>query len=130
MQMLGEHSKIRVSQYFLSAPIEEIRATIMHELIHMVPEAGHGHGYDWKVIANAVNRAYPQYNIKRTGSQVAGSQRSFNLSQSAGKNTLIAQHLIKCECCGSEFRRNRESNLTLHPERYKCRCGGRLVRVF
>ena len=35
-------------------------------------------------------------------------------------------HLAVCERCGQEFKRARASNLVQHPERYRCRCGGRL----
>jgi predicted SprT family Zn-dependent metalloprotease len=39
------------------------------------------------------------------------------------------RYLLRCEGCGMEFKRYRASPLTEHPERYRCRCGGRLIRV-
>lgn len=121
---------IRVSSYFLDAPKDEIQATIMHEMIHMVPESGHGHGKEWQRIAAIVSFNYPQYRIKRVGSQLASSQNSYPLRAMASVCKRIHHHIVKCEKCGQEFHRTRESNLTLHPELYKCKCGGSLVRVF
>lgn len=129
-------NKIRVSFYYLEAPIDEIRATIMHELCHMVPEAGHGHGVEWRTIANKVNSAYPQYNIKRVGSNLRGSTKSYSLRKQAllsGSNRsnkkLSKSPTVQCECCGRLFVRTRESRLTLHPEYYRCQCGGSLCRI-
>lgn len=126
-------NKIRVSVYYLSANIEEVRATIMHELCHMVPESGRGHGKGWQAIAAQVNRNYPQYNIKRVGSQLAGSVKSFSLRAAAsiaeGGSKPVRHHIVKCTACGRTWTRSRESNLTLHPEHYHCTCGGSLIRV-
>ena len=35
-----------------------------------------------------------------------------------------------CRVCGMEFRRTRASALVCHPERYRCRCGGQLLRKY
>ena len=40
-----------------------------------------------------------------------------------------APHLVVCDRCGRRFERFRASALVQHPERYRCRCGGRLRRV-
>ena len=125
--------RIRVSYYYLEAPIDEIRATIMHELCHMVPEAGHGHGAEWKAVASKVNKAYPQYNIKRVGSNLSGTEKEFSLRRAASiadvQHKPKRMHLVVCNCCGTKFYRTKESNLTLHPEQYTCNCGGSLKRV-
>lgn len=38
----------------------------------------------------------------------------------------LKAHLVVCDKCGAEYYRSRNSNLTLHPERYHCHCGGSL----
>ena len=126
---------IRVSEYYREAPIQEIRATIMHELCHMVPSSGRGHGKEWKVIADAVNKAYPTYNITRVGSQIAGQQDHYwSLRRAANKAYAKSSSLkiikVQCPSCGCTWTRNRESNLTLHPGLYKCKaCCVSLVRI-
>lgn len=129
-------NKIRVSFYYLEAPIDEIRATIMHELCHMVPESGRDHGAEWREIANKVNYAYPQYNIKRVGSNVRGTTTSYSLRRQAllscpnrPSTKPSKSPTVQCECCGRLFVRTRESQLTLHPEYYRCKCGGSLCRI-
>lgn len=125
--------RIRVSEYYLEAPIEEIRATIMHELLHMVPSSGNGHGAQWKALAARVNRAYPQYDIKRVGPQLSGKTTRFSVRAAALAQSEDSKPVktikVRCTCCGQEWVRHRESNLTLHPERYTCKCGGGIVRL-
>lgn len=121
--------ELRVSLYYLGADPEEIRGTIMHELIHIVPGTGRGHGKEWRNVAEIVNKNYPQYDIKRLGSQLSRSESSFNLSAAANKVRPLKNIEIKCECCGQVYVRHRESNLTLHPEVYRCTCGGKLHRI-
>lgn len=125
---------IRVSEYYREAPIQEIRATIMHELCHMVPSSGRGHGKEWKSIADAVNKAYPTYNIKRIGSNIAGQDYDWSLRRAANKDYAesISRKVImvKCPSCGCIWTRHRESNLTLHPGLYRCKsCRVTLVRI-
>lgn len=44
------------------------------------------------------------------------------------EDTVQARYLVVCTRCGAQFRRSRKSRLVEHPERYRCRCGGRLER--
>lgn len=128
--------EIRVSSYYLDAPEIEIRATLMHELCHMVPESGNGHGKEWKSIADKVSRSYPQYSITRVGTNVAGKTESYNLRVASAVST--ASHgarplkVIQCKCnkCGRIVERHRESRFTLHPDAYRCGyCGGDFTRL-
>ena len=34
---------------------------------------------------------------------------------------------LRCTRCGREFPRTKASPLVLHPERYRCKCGGALI---
>lgn len=113
---------IRVSEYYLSANPELIRATIMHELIHMIPSAGHGHGKSWKNIAEVVSEKYPQYDIKRCGSNLRGEP---DLSLRAVANEVRNPrhvYVVKCPSCGKTWTRYRKSNLILNPQQYRCTC--------
>lgn len=121
---------IRVSTYYLEAPVDEIRATIMHELLHLVPESGRGHGAEWKHLADQVNRAYPQYHICRVGSQLSNGH-DWSLRRAA-QSEVTPRKVIRVECpsCHYVWERTRNSNLTLHPEQYRCRtCGVALVHA-
>lgn len=93
------------------------RETLAHELLHTCPGC-HDHGERWKSYAKQMNRAYG-YNIRRTTTHEAMGvvrQKPY-------------KYLLRCEKCGAELGRYRASPLTRHPERYRCRCGGRLQMV-
>ena len=49
-------------------------------------------------------------------------------AQRAGE-ARACRYLLRCTVCGAQFKRFRTSPLVEHPERYRCRCGGRLERV-
>ena len=126
--------RIRVSKYYLDADPQEIRATMMHELLHLVPEAGHGHGREWQNLAAHVNMSFPQYSIKRCGTQLAGGT-SFSLRNAANaaakaEGKLVRQYVVECPTCHTYWTRTRQSRLTLHPESYSCgKCHTPLQRV-
>lgn len=46
-----------------TTPIISLKETIIHELLHSCEGGWDGHRGEWKVLANKVNKAYPQYNI-------------------------------------------------------------------
>lgn len=118
---------IRVSYYYLEAPKEEVRGTLMHELLHMVSSSGKGHGREWKELAVRVNKAYPQYDIKRVGSQLRNGHVWSLLNSPSEKPKTIK---IICPKCHATWIRIRNSNLTIHPEQYRCgNCNTPLERV-
>ena len=49
--------KIRVSFFYLNAPEEDIRETLMHEVLHCVV-GNHGHGKEWQRCVEIVNEKY------------------------------------------------------------------------
>ena len=51
--------------YVQYGTIEQIRNTIMHEILHSLPN-GHGHKGKWKQYANIINSKYSEYHISRT----------------------------------------------------------------
>ena len=93
---------------------EACRETLAHELLHTCTGC-QNHGALWKEYARRMNEAYG-YNIKR----VAGENTTEGIQPRPFK------YLVRCERCGAELGRYRASSLTRHPERYRCRCGGKL----
>lgn len=98
-------------------PEEGCRETLAHELLHTC-QGCHNHGALWKEYARRMNETYG-YHIKRVAPEETAEQlrpRPF-------------KYILRCEKCGAELGRYRMSPLVRHPERYRCRCGGRLRRV-
>lgn len=96
---------------------EVCRETLAHELLHTCTGC-QNHGALWKEYARRMNGAYG-YKIKRVA--VEDAMR--------GIQPRPFKYLVRCERCGAELGRYRASPLTRHPERYRCRCGGKLKRA-
>lgn len=105
---------IEVSARLSAAGERAVRETLAHEVLHTC-RGCKDHGPRWKGYADKMNAACG-YHISRTGTWEA-----LGLPDQKPVN-----HLVVCERCGQEFKRARASNLVQHPERYRCRCGGRL----
>ena len=106
---------IEVAQRVAEGPERSCRETLAHELLHTCYGC-RNHGKRWKSYAEKMNRAYG-YAISRSSTSEemgVGEARPF-------------RYLVRCQRCGMIFKRFRASKLTEHPERYRCKCGGRLV---
>lgn len=103
-----------------------IRNTLIHELLHTCPGCLN-HGQKWKAYARIVQNRFG-YNIVRAGGDKdeASALEAARREKRAGYQT---QYLLVCTKCGQEFIRYRKSNLVLHPEKYRCKCGGTIERV-
>lgn len=112
---LGDAFVIELSNVLLSAPELSCRQILAHEILHTCPGC-HDHGARWRSYARRMGNAY-DYDIARLDSHehlgIAGSRP-------APRFTLV------CTRCGCRFERIRSSRLTVHPERFRCRCGGTL----
>jgi len=106
---------IELTARLLDAPEQACRQTLAHEILHTCPGC-RNHGPRWKHYAQRMNAAYG-YQISRLSPPQA-------LGLTGGKP---ARYLLRCDACGRIFPRMRASNLTRHPERYRCACGGALV---
>lgn len=109
---------IEVSDRMVDAPEWACLQTLAHEVLHTCPGC-RDHGPRWKAYAGRMNAAYG-YSIARTGSCEALGV----------PDTRPVNHMVVCTACGLEFPRARESALTKHPQRYRCRCGGTLKRLY
>ena len=108
---------IELSTRIANGPEKSCRETLAHELLHTCPGC-HNHGLQWKRYARQMNDAYG-YQIRRTVTEEAmGVPRMREY-----------KYLLRCQACGMELGRYRQSPLTRHPERYRCRSGGRWERI-
>lgn len=110
----GDLYIIEISDRLLEAPEESCRQTLAHEILHTCFGCKN-HGPRWKTYAAAMNTGYG-YTISRTGTY----------EQLGMINAKPVRYTLRCQLCGVEITRTRSSNLTKHPERYRCRCGGKL----
>lgn len=94
--------------------------TLLHELLHTIPN-GMCHTGEWKKAADKVWDKLG-YKIKRTNSaeekgiSVEITQRNYN-------------YALKCEKCGQIFGYTRMSKAVQNPDRCRCKCGGKVIRI-
>lgn len=105
---------IELSARLTAAGEGAVRETLAHEILHTC-RGCKDHGQRWKAYAARMNAAWG-YHISRTGTWEA-----LGLPDQKPVN-----HLVVCEGCGQEFKRAKASALVRHPERYRCKCGGKL----
>lgn len=113
----GEGYLIELSARVAEGPKESCRETLAHELLHTCYGC-RNHGKRWKGYAARMNDAYG-YAIARAAT---------NEAMGVGEGRPY-RYLLRCDRCGAEFGRYRASALTRHPERYRCKCGGKIVRA-
>jgi len=137
-----KHSKydyrIRISEFFAPAPEEEIRQTLMHELIHTISGC-HGHDANWRKWAGVANTRYG-YQIARLGEYhkfsmdaEAEKYRKNNPTKSrpAAERATI-KYKIQCTSCERTWNRTRRSRVTENIDRCLCpycRIPGSLVLI-
>lgn len=117
---------ISLSVYHLQSSEQAIRNTLIHELLHTCPGCLN-HGPKWKTYASIVQKRYG-YRIIRAG----GDKDKDSLMEQARQQKRAAyetKYLLVCTKCSQQFVRFRKSNLVLHPEKYRCKCGGIIKRV-
>ena len=109
---------IELTHRLLEADDRACLQTLAHEVLHTCPGC-RNHGPQWQRYAGQMNAAYG-YAISRTGT----------CGELGVPDERPVRHLVVCTICGREFPRTKASPLVLHPERYRCRCGGTLLRKF
>lgn len=110
---LGRHT-IEVSSVLLDAEEQAIRQVLAHEILHTCPGCA-DHGPRWQRWAAMMSRQFG-YRIRRTTSHAALGI----------EDTRPVRYIVVCSRCGSRTPRMKRSELVEHPERYRCKCGGRL----
>lgn len=107
---------IELSERMLGAEEWAVMQTLAHEVLHTCRGCSN-HGARWKGYAERMNAAYG-YHIARTDT----------CEKLGVPDTKKVRYLLVCTQCGAQVKRSRRSPLVDHPERYRCRCGGRLER--
>lgn len=102
-------------------PDDAALSVVIHEFLHAC-RGTNGHKGLWKKYAECINRKYPQYKIQR-----ADSAEKFGLPEE--RRIINRPYAIQCERCGNIHSSSRLSKSILYPERYICKCGGKLHRI-
>ena len=110
---------IEISSDLYNSTDEIIMGVMAHEVLHTCNGAMN-HGERWKRYASIMNKTYG-YNIKRVS-----TTEEMDLPNDKNIKAANAKYMIKCEKCGSEIYRMRKSNVVNNPEKYRCKCGGKL----
>ncbi len=108
---------IELSADLIDAPEKSCMQTLAHEVIHTCPKC-FDHGEKFKKYAALMNSTYG-YDISRTASR----------EEMGIEIKTPCRYIIKCEKCGAKTERVKRSPLVDNPARYRCRCGGKLVRI-
>lgn len=93
----GDNDKtvdISISHICLIAGMEEVKSTILHELIHAMP-CTHGHDATWKQIAKEISKIY---NIPITTGY--GDKPSEKVLQAERK---ASKYIVKCISCNHKW---------------------------
>lgn len=111
---------IKISPVLLDEriPLDSLKDTVYHELLHTVPHAM-SHGKAWLHLAQKVSHA-TGLNIKRsTPASEKGVIQDY-------ANDPSVKFLCTCQGCGAEVVRYRKCEFARRPEKYRCgRCGGK-----
>lgn len=131
---------VEISGYMLSFPEREILTTMVHELLHCFKDSS-GHTGEWLHRANMLKRKTglnitrtrhidnewtlrKEYDEERKAARAA--RRSYYKPRPKSNKRIIC----KCDQCGLELVRTKETRFTKHPERYSHRgCKGHFKRV-
>ena len=103
---------IYLNKKMLKCNDEQIKNTLLHELIHTI-DGCFNHGSNFKKQAEIVNKLYG-YNVQR-----GNSYQEF-------KNQLNFKYEVCCTNCGAKNRYFKKTNVVKHPSLYHCSCGGKL----
>ena len=106
---------IEVARTVAEGPEKSCLEVLAHELLHTC-RGCRDHGERWREYAGRMNRAYG-YDIRRVTTNASLGVQGIR----------EPKYILVCRECGGEFPRFRASELTRHPERYRCKCGGTLT---
>ena len=107
---------IEISQHLIEAEDKYIREVLAHEVLHTCPNCMN-HGRQWKYHAMRMNYKYG-YEISRTNSCENLGITDPQIEQ--------ANYVITCNNCGRKTYKQRTSKVIKNPEKYRCKCGGKL----
>lgn len=121
-------ASVEISEYMLDLPEKEVLTTMIHELLHTFKDS-RGHTGNWLRRANFIKNV-TGYNVTRVRTIEGEYEIRKNYYEELDKKREAHTIIHKCNNCGCEIVRHRETNFTKHPERYRCsQCGGKFQRV-
>lgn len=114
--------EIKISDHILAddIPMREVENTMLHELIHTCRGA-FNHGAEFVRLAGIVNRKYG-YHISRTS-----KYSDFGLDHT--KILEQKRYEVECVACNGIYKYSRMGKVLKNLDRYRCGCGGKLVRT-
>lgn len=98
------------------------KSTVIHEILHSCYGCMK-HTGRWKAYAEKVNQAYPEYQINRL--VTAEEMQAVQPIQSKPKY----HYYVICDKCKKLIGYQKRGNVWKYPERYRCKCGGKLQRA-
>lgn len=116
----GNSYTINISDRILQDEQDDLIAkdTIIHEILHTCTDCMN-HGFNWKALANKVNRAYPQYHISRTTS---AEEKGIE-----ARKAVDYRYNVICKECGNTWNYDRAGKVVQNTGRFYCPCGGKLT---
>lgn len=109
--------QIELAARVVAAGERACKTVLAHEVLHSC-KGCRNHQARWKSYAGRMNAAYG-YDIRRT-----------HTPEALGiLNDCPSRYRLQCRRCGAVLERMKKSPLVLHPERYRCSCGGEFVRL-
>ena len=113
---------IEISKWVMQLNDDKIKNTIIHELIHCLPDCNN-HGKEFKKYAEIVNQKLG-YNIARLGDK----KQDFEESNLQFEEENYYKYKIQCSSCGQVYYRKRL--LKNFSKKYRCgKCKGKLVII-
>jgi len=112
--------QIEISKVLLDAEVHAIKEILAHEILHSCP-GSMNHGITWKKHCQKMERAYG-YRLERTSSYA-------KLGIEDPRSEKHYRYMIECNHCGQKIYRQRKSPISVETNKYRCRCGGKLVCV-
>jgi len=111
----GNSFQIEIASFMNQAKEIDIRETLAHEILHTCKDC-FNHQLQWQAWAYKMNREYG-YSINTVGDAVA-----MGIAIPMKRN-----YVLVCQKCNNEIVKERMCKVVKHPEKFHCRCGGRLV---
>lgn len=119
------YATITISSYFLEAREEEIRSTILHEVLHCI-KGSRGHDYIWKNAANKMLNLYRNdtnyyaldyhLNPNPYSAERSKIKDHFNMPLS---NRMEYKYVLRCKECGKKFHYKKKCRTVDYYYKYK-----------
>lgn len=131
---------IEISEYMLALPENEILTTMVHELLHCFKDSK-GHTGEWLWRANKLKqitglnitrtRAIEnEWELRKQYNEQKQHDKTIAHKKTTRRRASNKQIICRCQKCGVEITRTKETRFTQNPQRYFHRnCGGHFERV-